>query len=181
MRSVTTHASPRTRARPHHVAGRRIAGCAVNALSLAGLALIGAPAGAASASALHLFQKAGAPVFTNATNQVLQGYPTIGGHVTENDVDYLGTAKRHASHPTATDHLFCTVVTAPATADCYISFAVGTSLLYVDDASIDLASSFGTITITGGTGKYAGYTGTIVSTTVGKTTNANLVLTLDKG
>lgn len=171
-------ASNRSRRRPARLVS---AGCALSALALAALALGGGAADASSAPApLHYFQKESVLTFTNASGAVIQGYPPVGGHVLEDDNDYVGNHTHHAAQPTMTDHLFCTVVTAPATATCSFEFATGDSLLYADGISVDLASSVGTIPLSGGTGRFAGDSGSALSTPVGNGNNGDIVLTLHK-
>jgi hypothetical protein len=158
-----------------------LGGCALSAIPLGTAVLGGGQAGASSSpKALHYFQKESVLTFTNASGDVIQGYPPVGGHVLENDVDYVGNHTHHATQPTMTDHLFCTVVTAPATANCSFVFGAGDSLLYADGISVNLASSAGTIPISGGTGRFTGDAGTAVSTPVGNSNNGDIVLTLHK-
>jgi len=63
-----------------------------------------------------------------------------------------------------------------------VEFAVGGSLIYADDFTLDLASSSNseTLAIDGGTGHFAGYSGTYSSTTVGNSNNSDVVLSLHK-
>jgi hypothetical protein len=158
-----------------------LAGCALSALPLAALALGGASADASSAPApLHYFQKESELTFTNASDAVIEGYPPVGGHVLEDDVDYAGDHTHHAAQPSMTDHLFCTVVTAPATAMSSSEFATADSLLYADGITVNLAASAGTIPLSGGTGRFAGDAGSATSTPVGNSNNGDIVLTLHK-
>ncbi|HEY1832331.1 MAG TPA: hypothetical protein VGG38_18995 [Acidimicrobiales bacterium] len=158
-----------------------LAGCASSTVLLGGLALSSGTAEASTPpTVLHFFQKELTLTFSNASGQVIQGYPPVGGHVTENDVDYVGNHSHHAKKWSVTDHLFCNVVSAPATASCFLEFATGGSLIYEDNVTVNLASGSGPLTIDGGTGEYAGYTGAVSSTTVGNTNNSDLVLTLHK-
>jgi hypothetical protein len=158
-----------------------LAGCTLSAIPLGVGAITGASAGASSSPApLHYFQKESVLTFTNASGGVIQGYPPVGGHVLEDDVDYTGTHAHHAAQPTMTDHLFCTVVTAPATATCFVEFASGDALLYADGFSVDLASSAGTIPLSGGTGRFVGDSGSAASSPVGNSNNSDIVLTLHK-
>jgi hypothetical protein len=159
------------------------------AIALVGVALGGytagtgqAVAGAASPTEIHLFQKETTLTFYDASDAVIQGYPPVGGHVKEDDVDYVGDHLHHAKQWTVTDHQYCTVVSAPATAECSVEFAVGGSLIYADDFTLDLASSSNseTLAIDGGTGHFAGYSGTYSSTTVGNSNNSDVVLSLHK-
>ena len=159
-----------------------VAGCALGALPLGAFVCAsgGAPAGA-SPPPLHVFQKESVLTFMNAADDVIQGYPPVGGHVLENDVDYVGNHSHHAKRPTMTDHVFCTVVTAPATADCSFVFATGDSLLYSDADSVNLAGGGpASIPLNGGTGTFAGDSGTAVSTTIGNSNNSDVVLTLHR-
>jgi hypothetical protein len=157
-----------------------LSGCVASTILLGGLALSNGSAGAATApTTLHFFQKETALTFYDASGQVIQGYPPVGGHVREDDVDYVGNHSHHAKQWSATDHLYCNVVSAPATADCFTEFAAGGSLIYADNLSVNLASS-GTLAISGGTGKYTGYSGTYTSTTIGSSNNSDAVLTLHK-
>jgi hypothetical protein len=170
-------ASTRSRRRPALIV---LAGCALGALPVAALATGGAADASSAPTPLHYFQKESALTFTNASGTVIQGYPPVGGHVLEDDNDYAGNHTHHAAQPTMTDHLFCTVVTAPATATCSFEFATGDSLLYADGITVNLASSAGTIPLSGGTGRFAGDSGSATSTPVGNTNNGDIVLTLHK-
>jgi hypothetical protein len=158
-----------------------LGGCTLAVLPLGFGALGGESAGASSApTPLHYFQKESVLTFTNASDTVIQGYPPVGGHVVEDDVDYVGNHAHHAAQPTMTDHLFCTVVMAPATATCSFEFATGDSLLYSDGISVNLAASAGTIPLSGGTGKFVGDSGSAASSPVGNSNNSDIVLTLHK-
>ena len=139
----------------------------------------GAARASPSPTILHRFQKQATLTFYNASDQVIQGYPPVGGHVREDDVDYVGNHSHHAKRSSVTDHLYCNVVSAPATADCFAEFATGGSLIYADNLSVNLANP-GILAIDGGTGNYAGYSGTYSSTTIGSSNNSDIVLTLHK-
>jgi hypothetical protein len=178
--NLPRHASASTRSR-RRSARLVFAACALSALPLAALALGGGAADASSApTPRQFFQKESRLTFTNASGTVIQGYPPVGGHVLEDDVDYAGDHTHHAAQPTMTDHLFCTVVTAPATATCSFEFATGDSLLYADGITVNLASSVGTIPLSGGTARFAGDSGSAASTPVGNSNNGDIVLTLHK-
>jgi hypothetical protein len=164
--------------------GRRVrkaaSGCAAGTILLGALLLSSGSAGAStSPTILHYFQKETALTFYNASGQVIQGYPPVGGHVREDDVDYVGNHSHHAKQWSASDHLYCNVVAAPATADCFTEFATRGSLIYADNLSVNLADS-GTLAIDGGTGMYVGYSGTYASTTIGSSNNSDALLTLHK-
>ena len=167
--------------RRHPIRRALSAGCAASTILLSALALSSGAAGAStSPTILHFFQKQTTLTFYNASGQVIEGYPPVGGHVREDDVDYVGNHSHHAKHWSVTDHLYCSVVSAPATADCFAEFATGGSLIYADNLTVNLASSSGTLAIDGGTGSYAGYSGTYSSTTIGSSNNSDVALTLHK-
>ena len=157
------------------------AGCALGSTSLAlmlGNQVAGAARTATSTVVLHFYQVQTSLTFYNASNVVIQGYPPVGGHVREDDVDYVGNHAHHAKNFSVSDHLYCSVISAPANATCAFEFAVGGSLIYGDDLHGNLASSSDTFPVTGGTGKYAGFTGTAVGTPIGKSNNSDIVITL---
>jgi hypothetical protein len=156
-------------------------GCTAGAISLGSQAFSDGPAGAASTVVLHYFQKQTTLTFFNASGAAIQGYPPLDGHVKEDDVDYVGNHSHHAKQWTVSDHLFCTVVSAPASGDCFSEFAVGGALIYLDNFTVNLAAPSGAISVDGGTGKFAGYTGSATITSIGNTNNSNVVITLHKG
>jgi len=171
--------SNRSTRRRHPIWSALLSGCAASTILLSAVALSNRAASAStSAIVMRFFQKQTTLSFYNASGQVIQGYPPVGGHVREDDVDYVGNHSHHSKHWSVTDHLYCNVVSAPATADCFAEFATGDSLIYADNLTLNLASSSGTLTIDGGTGNYAGYSGTLSSTAIGNSNNSDLVLTL---
>jgi hypothetical protein len=168
--------------RRHPMREALLAGGAAAAILLSPLALGGGAAGASTPPAVqHFFQKEATLTFYNASGQVIQGYPPVGGHVLENDVDYVGTHSHHAKNSTVTDHLYCNVVSGPATATCFAEFAIGDSLIYMDNLTVNLASGAGTLAVDGGTGTYAGYSGSVATSPIGNSNNSDIVLTLHKG
>jgi hypothetical protein len=158
-------------------------GCAAGSIWLGIATLGGGTSGAASSTiVLHYYQTQTLLRFLNASNVVIQGYPPLGGHVIEDDVDYVGDKAHHAKKWTVSDHLYCTVVTAPATATCFTVFVTGGSMMYMDNITASLSSSSSpAIPVDGGTGKFAGYTGSTLITGIGNTNNSNVVITLHKG
>jgi hypothetical protein len=174
--------SPARRTSRRRVTRMLLSGCVAGSLSLGALAaLASGPAAAAPPPlVLHFFQKQTSLTFFNASNVVIQGYPPVGGHVREDDVDSVGSHSHHGKQWSVSDHLYCTVVSAPANADCSFVFAIAGSLLYSDNASVNLAADVGTIPVTGGSARFAGYTGTTASTSIGNSNNSDLVITLHK-
>jgi hypothetical protein len=162
-----------------------LVGCLVASLTgiLAVQALAVVPAGAASSTTvLHFYQQEVVTTFTNASNVVIQGYPPVGGHVIENDIDFVGNHSHHAKRATTSDHLYCTVVSAPANADCFLEFATGSSLIYADNFPTNLANSSATASapINGATAKLAGDTGQVTITSIGNSNNSDVVISLHK-
>ena len=79
---------------------------------------------------LHYYQVQTDLTFYNASNVAIHHYPPLGGHVKEDDVDYVGSQASHAATWTVSDHLFCTVVSMPDNAQCFAVFAAGDGLIY---------------------------------------------------
>jgi len=182
MRSNLEPANSKQSVRRRPAAKALAAGCALGSLALGATGLSAGPAGASSSTiVLHFYSKAVVNTFYNADNDVIQGYPPVGGHALENDVDYVGTTTHHAKTPAGTDHLYCTVISAPANGVCSIEIAIGGNLLYSDNVPTNLAANSGPVPFDGGTGKYAGYSGTAVETSAGNSNNSSIVITLHKG
>jgi hypothetical protein len=171
------------RSRQHLGAKLVLASCALGSTSLAltlGNEAAGAARAATSTVVLHFYQVQTSLTFYNASNVAIQGYPPVGGHVREDDVDYVGNHSEHAKKVSVSDHLYCSVISAPANATCAFEFAVGGSLIYGDFLHGNLAGSSESFPVTGGTGKYAGYTGVSTGAPVGKSNNADITITLHK-
>lgn len=129
---------------------------------------------------LHYYQVQTDLTFSSAANAVVHHYPPLGGHVIEDDVDYVGNQSSHAATWTVSDHVFCTVVSMPANAKCFAVFAAGDGLIYSDNFPTNLAGNNDTIPVDGGTGRFAGYTGSVTDTTIGNTNYSLVVITLHK-
>lgn len=163
------------------VMGALVAGCAASSLALAAQASSGEIASAApSTMVLHYFQLQTSLNFYNASDVLVHGYPPLGGHVREDDIDYVGDNTSHAATWTASDHLFCTVVKMPPTGQCFGQFAVGGSIIYADDFTLPLGPGGSVVHVDGGTGQFEGYTGTITETPIGKTNDSDVVISLHK-
>jgi hypothetical protein len=148
---------------------------------VAGAAPRATPEASGSPVVLHFLQVQSTVTFYNASGHVIAGYPPLGGHVLEDDLDYVGDHAHHAKTWTATDHLYCTVVGSPAAADCNLEIAIGGSLLYADALRVDLAANAGNFLFDGGTGTFAGYSGIATSTNIGSGNDSDLVVTVHKG
>jgi hypothetical protein len=53
-------------------------------------------------------------------------------------------------------------------------------LIYADNFATNLAGNDYTIPVNGGTGRFAGYSGSVTETTIGNTNDSNVVITLHK-
>ncbi len=158
-----------------------VAGCAAGSFLLGIQAFSGEMADASPATmVLHYYQVQTDLTFYNASNVAIHHYPPLGGHVKEDDVDYVGNQTGHGATSTVSDHLFCTVVSMPANAQCFAVFAAGDGLIYADNFATNLAANNGTIRVDGGTGRFSGYTGSLTDTTIGNTNNSDVVITLHK-
>ena len=168
-------------ARFSHAMRLVVAGCAAASLSV-GFQSVGAEMADATPATmvLHYYQVQTALTFSNASNVVVHHYPPLNGHVLEDDVDYVGNQSSHAATWTVSDHLFCTVVSMPANAKCYAVFAGEKGIIYSDNFAINLAGNGNTIPVNGGTGRFAGYSGSLTSTTIGDTNDSVVVISLHK-
>jgi hypothetical protein len=108
--------------------------------------------------------------------------PVVGDYFVGTDNDYVGTQANHSMDVAATDHLFCLIVQAPADAVCSGQIAMGTSMIFADNAMQNFSSNSTSQTyrITGGTGAYQGAQGTVTSTEIGTTNNSEFMITVTK-
>ncbi|MBF9069054.1 hypothetical protein [Streptacidiphilus fuscans] len=120
---------------------------------------------------------AGGQLITNPSTA-----PAVGDSLVGTDNFYTGDHTNHSSDISATDHLFCLVTKAPATATCSAEIATSQGMLVADNAQLNFASQAPTQTvkITGGTGAYQGAKGTVMVTSIGNTNNSDVVVTWSK-
>jgi hypothetical protein len=105
--------------------------------------------------------------------------PLPGYHIAYTGLDYVGNHQRHASKPTASNHLACTFVTA-SSLTCNAQVAVGGLLLLGNDVTATLTSGgVSTIPINTGTGKYQHARGAVTVTPIPGGPNADVTITLD--
>jgi hypothetical protein len=140
----------------------------------------GAPAvGSSPAGTLHLYSKVVAQNFLSPTGAVLkQPAPTAGNQIDETDLDYVGTHSRHAKNWTGSDHLLC-VFGSNGAPECHGDIAIGGSMILAEGTGSPAAVNI--FKVTGGTGVYAGVTGTVTSTNIGNSDNSDFVITLHQG
>jgi hypothetical protein len=128
--------------------------------------LLAAPA-VANSTTLHFFSKQVYSKFTGPTGKPLPPHtaPAPGDRVTFASDDYVGTGKHHAKRPTASDREDCTL-TSPTAAICDGAIAIGGSMLFADNFTLNFSAKVTTVKITGGTGRYRHAHGTVVATTL---------------
>jgi hypothetical protein len=162
-----------------HLPRRWVMSCStVAVLATGGLVLAGGDAGARSSTVtLHLFAKSQIASLTDANGQAASA-PAANDEYISTDLDYVGTHAHHAKNWTASDHEFCIFPTAAA-ATCFGQFAVGGSMIYADKFTLTQSSN-GTVAITGGTGQFAGATGTVSMKQVGTTSNSDVTIVVHK-
>jgi hypothetical protein len=145
---------------------------------LAAAALVAAPAGAAGKAQLKFFSHVTSQSLTDASGNPLSGRePVAGDRIVVTDVNYAGNHKHHAKRYTSTDHLACTFTGADSGV-CDGQFNIGPSMLLTENATISFKDPRLTFPITGGTGRYRGAKGTIVSTSVGGSDDSDVVISL---
>jgi hypothetical protein len=167
MRSLTARARP----------------CALAVATTAAMALstLGAsPADASKRVQLRFFSHQASSSITdpagNPVTDLSNGFAP-GDKIVATDVNYAGNHKHHAKRYSSTDHLVCTF-TGATTAVCDGQFAIGGSMLLVENVTIDFSNPKLSFPITGGTGKFRGRTGALVSTSLGNGDNSDDVINL---
>ena len=124
----------------------------------------------------NLYTASGQPVANPSTA------PAIGDYVVSTDNDYTGSHTSHSAEVAATDHLYCLITKAPATATCSAQIATSTGMFLADNSVQNLAAQGQpqTYKITGGTGAYQGATGTVTVTPVSGSNNSDFTVTWSK-
>jgi hypothetical protein len=143
-------------------------GCVAVSIA-AGLTMmaVGASAAAAKTVALHFFAK---PVYSRISDA--KGHPlspnsglVVGDRTNRAFDDYAGNHRNHAKLATASNDVAC-IVTGSSTLLCDETIAIGGSMIFGDDFTINFGSKGATRTkITGGTGTYPQARGTIIAKT----------------
>jgi hypothetical protein len=152
----------------------------------AALAATGLFAGVASAKpkseTLHFYQvQVGPTQFYNASGRPINlnpptTLPKPGDSFDETHLDYVGTAKHHASHWTATDHFTCTF-TGADTGRCDAQVAIGGSLLLSNNFPLPTTAR-AVVAINEGTGAFHGVRGRFTDANVPNSSNAILTIHL---
>jgi hypothetical protein len=126
------------------------------AIVAAALTLVPAASASARTETLRFFSKVDKVTLTHAdgtveTNPAVE--PVPGDRLDVFASDFVGNHKRHAKKATGSEHVVCTFGTSPAP-DCVSHVAIGGSMLIFSGAPA---------TVIGGTGKYLGATGKVIS------------------
>lgn len=164
----------------------RMSAAAGLVVATTGVAVLTLAGGSASAktTTLHYFSKSVSSVAYDSTGKPItnqQTLPGVGAYLIASDLDYVGNHKTHAATSTVSDNIVCTLtVSTPSSvmAVCDGAFAVGGSLLVANHVTVDLTASSPAFPITGGTGQFKGAHGKLESTSVGKTNNSDVTITL---
>jgi hypothetical protein len=160
--------------------GHRVFVAAVTAAVAFG-GLFAAAAGAKSET-LHFYQvQVGPTRFYNASGDPIRLNPPTtapkpGDSFDETHLDYVGTAKQHASLWTVTDHFTCTLTSADS-GKCDSQIAIGGSLLLSNNFSLPTGAK-AVVAITEGTGAFHGIHGSFTDVDLPKSNNATLTIHL---
>lgn len=164
---------------------RRLAGLGL--ISLAALAAAASPAlaGASAKPAgrqsgktivLHYYSVVTSLVYTGPDGTVAPHPPQkaeVGGQLEIFELAYTGTHLNHSKRFTATSHTLCVFKTANGAPTCDGQTAVGGNQMVLFHTPSD-----GAPTISGGTGRYAGATGSATMKEVGSHNNSDVVVTV---
>lgn len=155
------------------------------AVSLATLGwCVTAASAAAAGTTLHFYNLQETLTVTDATGVPLPNggsgaSPQPGDHIAYTGLDFVGNHRRHASGPTASNHLACVFVSATAL-KCDAQVAIGGLLVLGNDVTATLTGSgVSSIPINAGTGRYKSARGTITVTPIPGGPNADVTITLD--
>jgi hypothetical protein len=167
---------------------RRLAGA--GALALAALAAAAVPAlagGSAKPSqrhggqtiVLHFYVVTTSFVYTTAAGKVLPHPPasaTPGARLELTDADYKGNHTRHAKRAASTGHTLCIFGADGGAPTCDGQAALGGNQLLLFHTPGGGAG--GDTVVSGGTGRYAGATGTVAATEIAGTNDSDVVVTI---
>jgi hypothetical protein len=174
------------------IGSRRIVCCVVvgaaAALGAGFLASSGA-AGAAtsrtsSAEVLHFFSQSQTMTFSTAAGKPFSpsksNPPRAGDEIESTDLDYVGNHANHAASWTASDHLLCIIGTSGSPV-CHAEIAIGSSMILL--RGLATQSPHASFVVTGGTGRFKGVTGTLVSANISPssdTSSSDLTIRLQR-
>jgi hypothetical protein len=135
---------------------------------------IGASAASAKTTTYHFFSKDVYVRISDSTGKPLppsNTMPTIGDRFSIGSDDYVGNHSHHAKRATASDHIICVLTSTTGLALCDGQIAIGGSMIFADDWTLDFNSTAPTtIQITGGTGRFRHAHGTVFAKSVSQNT-----------
>jgi hypothetical protein len=162
-------------------AARRLA--ALGVLALAALVAATSPAAAAPGRqhagktvVLRYYSVVASFVYTRADGTVVEQPPqnaAVGDHFDVTELAYKGTHSKHAKKWSATSHTTCVFESVKGAPTCDGQSAVGGNQLLLFHTPAGSAPA-----VSGGTGRYAGATGTVAMTEIGDTNNSDVVVTV---
>lgn len=145
-----------------------------------GTGLTALPVRAAKSTTLHFYSVEQTLTAADAAGQTLSSLPPrlgVGEHYDSTDLYYVGNHKHHSSVFGASDHVTCSVTSATSQT-CDQQIAIGSSLLLLNHVTLSTVVQTLTGPISAGTGKYKNAQGTVTSTNVGTTSNADIKIVL---
>jgi hypothetical protein len=166
-------------------AARRLAG--IGALTLAALAAAAVPALAGDGAkhahkttlVLHFYSVTSSFTYTTAAGKVLAqppAQPAAGDRLELTDVDYKGSHAHHAKRWTVSDHTICIFGADGGAPTCDGQAAIGGNQLLLFHTPG--GGQGGPTVVSGGTGRYAGATGTVDMTEITGTNDSDIVVTV---
>ncbi|HEY3612975.1 MAG TPA: hypothetical protein VGK92_04685 [Gaiellales bacterium] len=167
-------------------AARRLAGSGALTLAVLATAAVPALAGATATHAqrrttlvLRFYSVTTSFTYTTAAGKVLAqppDHPAAGDRLELTDVDYKGSHAHHAKRWTASDHTLCSFGAGGGAPTCDGQAAIGgNQLLLFHTAG---GGQGGPTVVSGGTGRYAGATGTVDMTEISGTNDSDVVVTV---
>jgi hypothetical protein len=161
--SVGSAIRPTRRRRAFLAGAATFAGVALAAGLGAGVA--GASPHAGSTHVLRLFAKTESFTYITASGKHVKALPKPvrpGDQLLQTNLDYVGDHAHHAAKWTDTDVERC-ILLSKGSVPCYVEIAVGGSMILAEGTLGESASGKTRFKVVGGTGAYAGATGTIVA------------------
>jgi hypothetical protein len=162
----TGRAKRPTRRRRAFLAGTAtLAGVALAAGIGIGAGVAGAAPRAGSTHVLRLFARTASFTYITAAGKDVKVLPKpvrLGDQIEETDLDYVGDYAHHAAKWTDTDVERC-IFLSKASVPCYVEIAVRGSMILAKGTLGESAPGITTFRVVGGTGAYAGATGTAVA------------------
>jgi hypothetical protein len=136
------------------------------------LAAAAAPGASAATKSMRLFSQTQAERGYDAAGNAVTDpnhEPAVGDAFVGVDRLFRGTHAKHARKAIGSDHVTCTFLTvalpATLTARCDAQLALPGGMVFSDRGTIDLTAERSSWPVTGGSGRYAGVTGGVITVT----------------